>query len=359
MFAQAMRMLVADDGPRRCCSSPSRPPPRWSARWPAISRAASWRRSSAGRAATRRSRSTTRSTRPRWPPAGEPPTSAGSTRRWTGARRTGGPASSACSRAAPLAHEAVRCWSRPSGRWRGTSATARPTRRRPRGARPRRGGVHPGPTAPDGRPRRPARAARGGADDPVGCVPCSTSCWATARTPIPGAWPAWCASPGRRRARTRLRDAGRSAGRRPPGGGPAGGGRDRRAVERRGRPARPRAVPRRRRMRLRMPCSRTRSSRAAESSTRSRWPRRSRRGGTRSGSPRSARPGEGFFRACPVPAHLVEHVPLDRPVRRAHPGALGAYCEGLRPILATGASTSCTRRTACRPTRPSRYATRA
>jgi len=51
-----------------------------------------------------------------------------------------------------------------------------------------------------------------------------------------------------------------------------------------------------------------------------------------------ARPGEGFFRACPVPAHVIEHVPLDRLAFDERILAmLDAYREGLRPLLAAGA----------------------
>lgn len=49
-----------------------------------------------------------------------------------------------------------------------------------------------------------------------------------------------------------------------------------------------------------------------------------------------ARPGEAFFRDPGVPAHLVEHVPRDGTFDERILAMLGAYREGLRPLLAGG-----------------------
>ena len=72
-----------------------------------------------------------------------------------------------------------------------------------------------------------------------------------------------------------------------------------------------------------------------------------------------ARAGEALFRAAAVPLHVVRHVPPDAPFDERVAGMLAAYAEGLRPILARAATTSCTRRTACRPTPRSSCATTA
>ena len=70
------------------------------------------------------------------------------------------------------------------------------------------------------------------------------------------------------------------------------------------------------------------------------------------------RPGEGFFRPPPAPATIVRHVPPDAPFDARIAALIDAYADGLRDQLAA-ASTSCTPRTACRPTPRSRCATRA
>jgi glycosyltransferase-like protein len=50
-----------------------------------------------------------------------------------------------------------------------------------------------------------------------------------------------------------------------------------------------------------------------------------------------ARPGATFFRPPPVPAHLVEHEPVDGPFDLRILAMLEAYRDGLRPLLARGA----------------------
>ena len=78
-----------------------------------------------------------------------------------------------------LAHEAETILERVAGR--GNAARAR----RATDPRPRRGGVHPGPPAPDGRPRACAVGMlRDAAGTTASAACCSTSCSATARTPI-------------------------------------------------------------------------------------------------------------------------------------------------------------------------------
>ena len=73
-----------------------------------------------------------------------------------------------------------------------------------------------------------------------------------------------------------------------------------------------------------------------------------------------ARAGRGRCSGAPrVPLHLVRHVPPDAPFDERIQAMLEAYTEGLRPLLATAATTSSTRRTACRPTPRWRCATRA
>jgi hypothetical protein len=62
-------------------------------------------------------------------------------------------------------------------------------------------------------------------------------------------------------------------------------------------------------------------------------------------------PGTGFFRAPPVPAHVVAHVAPDAPFDERICALIDAYTEGCAGRCATAASTSCTRRTASRPTR--------
>jgi glycosyltransferase-like protein len=49
-----------------------------------------------------------------------------------------------------------------------------------------------------------------------------------------------------------------------------------------------------------------------------------------------ARPGEELFRPTPVPVHIVRHVPPDAPFDVRIESMLGAYAEGLRPVLAAG-----------------------
>ena len=64
-----------------------------------------------------------------------------------------------------------------------------------------------------------------------------------------------------------------------------------------------------------------------------------------------ARPGEALFRpTARARCGLVRHVPTDAPFDERIQAMLDAYTEGLRRCSATAASTSCTRRTACRPT---------
>ena len=69
----------------------------------------------------------------------------------------------------------------PAGRWR-TRRETDPRRAGHADPRPRRGGVHPGPAAPDGRPRAAAEMLR--EQGPRGAAACcSTWCSATAPTP--------------------------------------------------------------------------------------------------------------------------------------------------------------------------------
>ena len=139
-----------------------------------------------------------------------------------------------------LAHEAASCSTR-------CSVPSRPSPRRSRAdghvvldlGEER---VHPGAPAPDGRPGHPAASCsrrRPATSDSAAC--CSTSCSATARTPIPP--PSWRGAVGRgprarRGGRARLRHRRRPAGRRAPGRGAARRRRGRRAVQRRRRSAR-------------------------------------------------------------------------------------------------------------------------
>ena len=71
-----------------------------------------------------------------------------------------------------------------------------------------------------------------------------------------------------------------------------------------------------------------------------------------------APPGTGFFRAPPVPSRVVAHVAPDAPFDERICALIDAYTDGLRGRWARAASTSSTRRTASRPTRRSRCATR-
>ena len=72
-----------------------------------------------------------------------------------------------------------------------------------------------------------------------------------------------------------------------------------------------------------------------------------------------ARAGEALFRADRAcRCRLVRHAPPDAPFDERIQAMLEAYAEGLRPLLRRR-TTSSTRRTACRPTRRSRCATRA
>ena len=101
---------------------------------------------------------------------------------------------------------------------------------RRRDLRPRRGGVHAGPPASDGRPRGPQADAR---RRPTPAASCWTSCSGTARTPIRRASsrPCWRSSDAQVIAHV-CGTAGRPAGRAPPGGDAARRRRDRRADER-------------------------------------------------------------------------------------------------------------------------------
>ena len=72
-----------------------------------------------------------------------------------------------------------------------------------------------------------------------------------------------------------------------------------------------------------------------------------------------ARRDEELYRPAGVPLRLVRHVPLDAPFDERIQAMMKTYAEGLRPILASAATTSSTPRTACRPTPRSRCATTA
>ena len=180
MFRAGMGCSPPTTAPRRCCWSPSRRRRTPCARSATSTSAAgaSSPRSSAGRAATRRSRSTRRSRRARSPPRAR-------RRRPTSARRRGRGADGGCSGCSPAARWPTRrTILEPS--WADRRQRGR-RRRRPRDPRPRRGGVHAGPPAPDGRSRRPARDAARRRATRAWAACCSTSCSATARTPIPPA----------------------------------------------------------------------------------------------------------------------------------------------------------------------------
>ena len=204
--------------------------------------------------------------------------------------------------------------------------------RRARRARPGRRALHPGPPAPDGRPRPcacellEARRRRrthgcvlldvvlghGAHPDPAGELAPRRGRVAD-RAPVVARVCGTDADPqDARRARPR-RCAPRARSWRRPTPPPRGW---RRAV-------------RDARMSRSWRCSPTRCARAAASCTRSRsrgrWPRAA----TRSSSSRSARPGAGFFRAPPVPAHRRPRTRA--PTRRsttASAALIDAYADG-------------------------------
>ena len=139
---------------------------RPAARRRSTSAASAWSpRSSAGKAATRRSRSTRRSTRARSRPRASRRRTSPTSRR--GRRAPRGGTLLGLYSGGSLAHEAVTILEPRSAR---SAATPARRRRRPRDLRPRRGGVHAGPPAPDGRPRGAAGDAAATSDDGVGCV---------------------------------------------------------------------------------------------------------------------------------------------------------------------------------------------
>ena len=343
--------------PRRCCWSPSRRRARPSRRSAtSTSTASAWSpRSSAGTAATApfeihptldagRVRGRGRRRRPASPSSRRRSTSAAAPARLLGLYSGGS-----------LAHEAVTVLDAAAGRDRRQRRRRR--RRRPRDLRPRRGGVHAGPPAPDGRPRGAARAC---CDD------------GRRRRRLRAA---------RRRDRPRLarRPGGRARRRRcarlaqrPPGDRPrvrhrratrrtpsrqeahaARGRRDRRAHQRRrGAAGREGAAHEDRDAHLLGQAARRRRARAR--GLRGAGAARARRRAVRA-RPRRRRavPRHAACRVEPRPPRADR-----RAVRRAHPGDARGL-RGRAAAAAAAASTSSTRRTACRPTRRSRCATRA